>query len=96
MFFTITHTAVVDILMDKSFHPCCIISLDRSRFARAKEYVFLRLVTHMVKLSSRKVVEIVILGCFVNFSLCSYQSVFVNILTTGTPSFNASYYQWLI
>lgn len=96
MFFTVTHTAVVDILVDKSFHPCCIISLDRSRFARGKEYVFLSLVIHRVKLSFRKVVEIVILGCSVNFSLCSDQSVFVNILTTGAPSFNASFYQWLI
>lgn len=50
----------------------------------------------MVKLPSRKVVEMAVPGRFVNFSLCSHRSVFINILTANTPSLNARYCQWLI
>lgn len=59
MFFTVIHIALIDILVDKSFRPCCIIFLDRSGMAGVKGSVFLRLVIHMVKLPSREATDIV-------------------------------------
>lgn len=96
MFYTVVHIAVIDILMDKSFHLCCIIFLDRSGIAGVKGSVFLRLVIHMVKLPSGEVTEIVDSWMLCKLLTAWISMVFVNVLTTGTPSFNTSYYLWLI
>lgn len=82
MFCTVTHIAITDILMGKSLHSSYIISWDGGGIPGVKENVLLRPIRHMVKLPSRKVVETVILGCSVDFYLCEYQKVFVNVLNS--------------